>query len=80
MPILMHLLLSFMKGARSNLKEEKPTSPEKPEMQEDTKEMPMPGNLIPSDVKKEEDITPDVLGVEDEVKTTPVNPVIEQKQ
>ena len=81
MPVLMHLLLSFMKGMRTNLKggESKPAeTPEK--VQEETKEFPMPGNLIPSDVKKEEEIKTEVLGVEDEVKTTPVNPVMEQKQ
>ena len=76
MPVLMHLLLSFMKGMRTTLSDgTKPhaVSPEK--VQEETKETPMPGNLIPSDVKKEEEIKTEVIGVEDEVKTTPVNPV-----
>ena len=78
MPVLMHLLLSFMKGARStNSNDEKP-APSPAKITEETNDFPMPSNLIPSDVKKEEEITTDVLGVEDTVKTTPVNPVLEK--
>lgn len=80
MPILMHLLLSFMKGVRTSLSTDEKPAPSPQKAKEETNDFPMPGNLIPSDVKKDEEIASTVLDVEDSVKSLPVNPVIEQKQ
>ena len=78
MPVLMHLLLSFMKGVRTTHGADEKPAPSPAKINEETNDFPMPNNLIPSDPKKEDEIKTDVLGVEDEVKTTPVNPVLEK--
>jgi hypothetical protein len=70
-PLLMHLILSFMKGITTNLKEEEM---KKPEPVVNTTETPMPSGLLPADDKKEE-IKSSMLTVEDDVKATPVMPV-----
>lgn len=76
MPLLMHLLVSFMKGiATSNPEEDKPT--EAARFSEPTgADPPVPSNLIPSD-KVEEPVVQkqEVLTAEEEVKSTPVNPI-----
>jgi hypothetical protein len=84
MPLLMHLILSFMKGVRTTLpgeEKEKP-APSPAKMEEAPVDPPLPGNLIPSDKKSEAEIEArsSVLTAEEEVKSTPVNPVAENKE
>lgn len=75
-PLLMHLLISFMKGiGSSNQEEDKPSEPTR--FSEPTgADPPVPSNLIPSE-KIEEPVvqSKEILTAEEEVKSSPVNPI-----